>query len=203
MHTTPATLDMASWPLRTDRLVIRQATPDDLDATWRYRSLPEVSEWLTGAPTTREAYAEKFLDVERLAQTLVIDLAGDEPAVIGDLMVSIEDAWSQTEVAEQARGVQAELGWVIHPDQQGHGYASEAVIEVIRMCFEDLHLRRITAGCFAANDASWRMMEKLGMRRETATVRESLHRSGQWMDGYGYAILADEWRERITRSRDR
>jgi hypothetical protein len=31
------------------------------------------------------------------------------------------------------------------------------------------------------------------MRRETHTVSESLHRSGEWMDGLGYALLADEW----------
>ncbi len=52
----------------------------------------------------------------------------------------------------------------------------------------------MTANCFAANDASWRLMERVGMRRELHTVRESLHRSGQWPDGMGYALLADEWR---------
>jgi RimJ/RimL family protein N-acetyltransferase len=37
-------------------------------------------------------------------------------------------------------------------------------------------------------------MEKLGMRRELYAVRESLHRTGEWLDGAGYALLADEWR---------
>jgi RimJ/RimL family protein N-acetyltransferase len=37
-------------------------------------------------------------------------------------------------------------------------------------------------------------MERVGMRREQHTVRDALHRSGEWMDGYGYALLADEWR---------
>ncbi len=59
----------------------------------------------------------------------------------------------------------------------------------------ELGLRRVTAGCFAANEASWRLMERVGMRREIHTVRESLHRSGEWLDGMGYALLADEWRE--------
>jgi RimJ/RimL family protein N-acetyltransferase len=31
------------------------------------------------------------------------------------------------------------------------------------------------------------------MRRETHSVRDGLHRSGEWMDGYVYALLADEW----------
>ena len=34
------------------------------------------------------------------------------------------------------------------------------------------------------------------MRREQHTVRDALHRSGEWMDGFGYALLADEWRVR-------
>jgi RimJ/RimL family protein N-acetyltransferase len=51
----------------------------------------------------------------------------------------------------------------------------------------------VTANCFLENDASWRLMERLGMRRELHTRRESLHRSGRWLDGLGYAILDDEW----------
>lgn len=90
--------------------------------------------------------------------------------------------------------MQAELGWVLHPDYAGHGYATEAVHALIRICFEDLRLRRITANCFADNVSSWRLMERVGMRRELATVRDSLHRSGRWLDGFGYALLADEWR---------
>jgi RimJ/RimL family protein N-acetyltransferase len=144
------------------------------------------------APATRDAFAERFLDAERLAQTLVVELPGADAPVIGDLMVAIQDAWAQSEVAEQAKAVQAELGWVLHPEHQGHGYAREAVAAMIAMCFQDLGLRRVTAGCFAANEASWRMAAKLGMRREATTVEESLHRSGEWMDGYGYALL-DEW----------
>jgi RimJ/RimL family protein N-acetyltransferase len=36
-------------------------------------------------------------------------------------------------------------------------------------------------------------MERVGLRRETHAVRESLHRSGRWLDVVGYALLADEW----------
>ena len=32
------------------------------------------------------------------------------------------------------------------------------------------------------------------MRREAHAVSDSLHRSGRWLDGYGYALLAEEWR---------
>lgn len=183
--------EAVSWPVRTARLTLRPAVADDLAATWEYRRLPEVSRWLTRAPATPEEYREQFLDPERLARTVVVELEGE---VIGDLMLKVEDAWAQAEVADRARGTQAELGWVLHPEHAGHGYATEAVRALIDLAFDDLGLRRVTAGCFAANEASWRLMERVGMRRETVTVRESLHRSGEWLDGMGYALLADERR---------
>lgn len=183
--------EAVSWPVRTARLTLRPAVADDLAATWEYRRLPEVSRWLTRAPATPEEYREQFLDPERLARTVVVELEGE---VIGDLMLKVEDAWAQAEVADRARGTQAELGWVLHPEHAGHGYATEAVRALIDLAFDDMGLRRVTAGCFAANEASWRLMERVGMRRETVTVRESLHRSGEWLDGMGYALLADERR---------
>lgn len=183
-------LEGISWPLRTDRLTLRPATRADVEATWRFRRLGDVSRWITRAPGTLEEYRVDFEDVGSLAKTLVVELDGE---VIGDLMLRVEDAWAQAEVADRARGVQAELGWVLHPDHAGNGYATEAVRELIRLCFEDLDLRRVTANCFADNVASWKMMERLGMRRETYTVRDSLHRSGTWLDGMGYALLAEEW----------
>ena len=108
-------------------------------------------------------------------------------------MLRREDAWAQLDVADQARGAQAELGWVLDPAYTGHGYATEAVRELLRYCFEDLGVRRVVANCFLDNDTSWRLMERVGMRRELHAVRESLHRSGRWLDTVGYAILAEEW----------
>ncbi|ABL84132.1 MULTISPECIES: GNAT family protein [unclassified Nocardioides] len=189
-------LGAVAWPVRTDRLRIRRATPDDLDPTWSFRRLPEVGEWVTWTAEDRERYAEQFLDPGRLASTLVVERDG---RVIGDLMLRIEDAWAQGEVAPLAAGVQAELGWTLDPAHTGRGYATEAVAEVLRICFEELGLRRVVALCFTDNTASWRLMERVGMRREAHHVRDSLHRSGEWLDGYAYALLADEWRGRRGR----
>jgi RimJ/RimL family protein N-acetyltransferase len=183
-------LDAMDWPARTDRLTIRPATMDDLEAIWAYRRLEEVTRWLTRAPATIEEFRPHLEEPTSLAKTLVIELDGE---VIGELMLQIDDAWAQAEVEEQAAGVQAELGWVLHPDHAGHGYATEAVRELIRLCFEVLGLRRVTANCFADNGASARLMQRVGMRLEIHTLRESLHRSGEWLDGMGYALLADEW----------
>jgi RimJ/RimL family protein N-acetyltransferase len=189
--TTPSVLER---PLRTERLTLRSATPQDVELTWAYRRLDSANEWLTGAPADVDAYRAVFLEPARLASTVVVERDGEAgPVVIGDLMLKREDAWAQTEVVDQARGAQVELGWVLDPRWTGQGYATEAVRELLRYCFEELGARRAVAGCFLDNDASWRLMERVGMRRETHAVRDALHRSGAWLDSLVYAILADEW----------
>jgi RimJ/RimL family protein N-acetyltransferase len=47
----------------------------------------------------------------------------------------------------------------------------------------------------ADNAGSWRLMERLGMRREAHFVKNCYH-DGVWVDEYVYAILAEEWREK-------
>lgn len=182
-------LNRAQWPVHTNRLMIRRAGIEDADAIWAYRRLPDVYQWLTSMPGDQSNWAEQLR--RRLPRTLVIEHDG---RTIGDLMVRVQDAWTQSEVSDQGRGTEAELGWVLDPAYAGHGYATEAVSELLRVCFTELGLRRVVAHCFVCNSASWRLMERLGMRRETHTVQDSLHRDLGWLDGYSYALLASEWR---------
>lgn len=191
-ETVPALTDL-DWPARTDRLRLRPATAADSDETWRYHRLEPVRRWMTYFSQTADEHRARFTEPARLARTLVVEL-GD--TVIGDVKIDIEDAWAQNEVADRAKRTQAELGWCLHPDYTGRGYATEAVTEMIRLAFKDLGLRRVTALCFADNEPSWRLMERVGMRREMHTVADSLHRSKGWIDGLGYALLAGEWRDR-------
>lgn len=183
------------WPIRTERLRIRPLAPADVDVMWGWRRLPDVNRWLGLAPDTIEAFRERYLDPDRLAAMHLIELIADDGAAvpIGDLMIKVGDAWAQLEVAEQARGVEAELGWVLDPAHTGRGYATEAIRAVIDVCFGPLGLRRVHAGCFAHNEPSWRLMERLGMRREEFSRKTALHRSGEWLDGMNYGVLAEEW----------
>jgi RimJ/RimL family protein N-acetyltransferase len=183
-------LDTLEWPARTRRLLLRRATPDDLDATWAYRRLPAVNDWLGAGTETYDAYRERYSRDKRLADLLIVERDG---RVIGDLMLKVEDAWAQEEVAGQARCVQGEAGWAFDPAAGGKGYATEAVRALIGLCFGPLGLRRLHADCFFDNEPSWRLMERLGMRRELHSVKESLHRKKGWLDGLSYALLAEEW----------
>ncbi|HYU86459.1 MAG TPA: GNAT family protein [Kribbellaceae bacterium] len=186
----PAPLPALERPLRTERLTLRPATAADADATFAYRRLEAVGRWLTEVPTELETYRATFAEPARLATTIVLELDGQ---LIGDFMLRVEDARSQAEVADQARNTQAELGWVLHLAHTGRGYATEAVRALLTYCFDELKVRRVVANCFLDNDAAWRLMERVGMRREVHAVAESLHRSGEWLDTVAYAILASEW----------
>ena len=185
------TLDDLDWPVLSDRLTVRRLGDPDVAATWRYRRLPDVNRWLPYAPEDLAAYAELFQDPDRRGRTLVVEL---QDVVVGDLFLMQKDGWSQLEVRDAGQGCEAELGWALDPAYGGRGLATEAVEGLLRICFEDLGLRRVTAGCFADNVPSWRLMERVGMRRELHAVQESLHRELGWVDGFGYALLADEWR---------
>lgn len=186
----PAGRDGVAWPLTTERLLLRPATPADAAAVWRYRRHPDVARWMTAMPVDEAAFTARFVAPERLGPTVVVEL---DQVVIGDLMLRVEDGWGQAEVASATLSTQAELGWAFDPAFHGRGLAAEAAGRLIEACFTELGLRRLTAGCFLDNAPSWQLMERLGMRREGTFRADSLHRDGGWLDSCTYALLRDEW----------
>ncbi|WP_151082100.1 GNAT family N-acetyltransferase [Nocardioides cynanchi] len=187
---TTAVFDRVGWPVRTARLTVRPATSGDLRSIFETRTLPDVGQWMPDRPTSYPEFVLRFGELGVLARTLVMELDG---VVIGDLYLHVTDAWAQEDVADRA-GQEGEIGWCLSPAHQGHGYVSEAAAELVRICFEDLGVRRVSAAAFADNVPSLRIMERLGMRQESHGVRDSLHRDLGWIDGVVYALLAEEWR---------
>ena len=182
----PRTLNDLSWPRRTERLTVGRLAPEDADALWALKSNQELNRWTTRLYASRQEFRA---DWDALATTHL--MAHCYGRLAAYLMVKLQDAWSQADVTEQARGQQVELGWVVAPWAQGRGVATELVREGLAIAF-DMGVHRVEAGCFAENTGSWKVMEKVGMRREIHTVRDCMHRDGQWHDGYGYAMLAEE-----------
>ena len=128
-----STVARVSWPVRTERLTLRAATTDDVEATWAYRRLDVVAEWLTSLPTDIDDYRKTFNEPGRLGDAVIAEHDGQ---LVGDFMLRAEDAWAQADVAEQAKDKQVELGWVLDPAYTGRGYATEAVRALIAVCFE-------------------------------------------------------------------
>lgn len=182
-----------TWPKHTARLTLRPPVEDDLKAIWQFRRLEQVGLWMTDLSGDWSEFVERARKPEWASTTLTIEHNG---VLIGDLMLREANPYAQGEVKEQVVSTGAEIGWSIDPAYGGQGYATEAAAELLRVAFEELGLHRVTALCFADNEASWRLMERLGMRREAHNVKDSLHRDRGWVDGLAYAILAEEWAAR-------
>ena len=91
----------------------------------------------------------------------------------------------------------ANIGYEIAPDYWRQGYATEAALALVAFGFKRLQLHRIWAHCLTENLASWRVLEKIGMKRE-GCLRETELIKGYWGNSYIYAILHHEWNSNKT-----
>jgi RimJ/RimL family protein N-acetyltransferase len=182
------------YPIVTERLVLRPFEADDLQALYAIQSRPEVVRYLYWGVRTldevRTVLAERLRQVRIADEGEKLNLAvqrRDTGALVGDVNL----VW----LSRQHR--QGEIGFVLHPDHHGRGFAVEAADIMLRLGFEELGLHRIIGRCDGRNAASARVMEKLGMRRE-AHLRQNEIVKGEWTDEMVYAMLADEWPRRIA-----
>ncbi len=177
------------FPLTTDRLRLRPFTRGDVDAVFGYRGREDVARYLFDPPLSREECALAIQ--QRTAQSgfaeegdrivLAVETLDD-----GKLVGEVSLIWRSVEAR------QGEMGWIFHPAFQGRGYASEAANAMLDLGFTGGDLHRIFARCDARNEPSWRLMERLGMRRE-AHFREHALFKGGWDEEFYYAILRKEW----------
>lgn len=91
-----------------------------------------------------------------------------------------------------ARRSQAELGYWVRSDRTRRGYAAEAARAMMRYAFEGLQLHKVRADVAVGNDASVRVLEKLGFVRE-GMLREDRPVGGQFLDHWRYGLLAREF----------
>lgn len=89
--------------------------------------------------------------------------------------------------------VSGTLSYWLFDAYRGRGFASEAVSLLVDYAFGALGLHRIEAAVFAENDASRRLLERLGFVHE-GTLRECRLLDGTYGDADRYAVLEDEWR---------
>ena len=187
-----ATLYAPSYPIVTERVRLRPFSRGDVDAVFAYRSLAEVAEYLFDQPMSHEECAEAVR-----ARTTQIAFAGEGDKILlaverkddGRLIGEVSLIWRS--VADQ----QAEIGYILHPAEQGHGYATEAATALLAFAFETVGAHRVYARCDARNAASASVMQRLGMHEE-AHFREHTHFKGRWDEELIYAILAEEWPSR-------
>jgi RimJ/RimL family protein N-acetyltransferase len=181
-----------TYPLETDRLLLRPYGDDDLEALHDLERRAETAHYLYNQPLDLEA---THTLLQRRAAMTAIDDDHDELALVATLKASGDHVGHVMLQRRSREHRQGEIGYVLHPDHQGRGYATEAAALLLRLGFEELGMHRIVGRLDARNVASAKVLERLGMRRE-ALLRENEFVKGEWCDELVYAILASEWRER-------
>ncbi len=180
--------DPKPWfPIRTERLVLREFRPTNEADVHAYGSDPVVSRFMDWGPNDEAATREVM---QRWAKTQAIwprdevNLAVEHVAdgrVIGSIRLGTRDRAHRT----------ADFGHSYHQAYWRRGYAAEAAQALFAVGFGDLGLHRIWATADVRNIASWRLLEKLGMRRE-AHFRQDVLVKGAWRDSFLYAMLDEE-----------
>jgi len=176
-------------PIRTERLLLRAFEESDFGGLYSYRSRPDVTRYLYWGPE-KEAEVRIALDKKISATTIqeegdFIALAAVElrtNRLVGDLTL-----WWRSR--EHSLG---EIGFMVHPDHQGRGFATEGAREMLRLGFEGLGLHRVIGSTEARNEASARVLQKLGMRREAHLVENEFVKGG-WQSEIIFAMLDREW----------
>jgi RimJ/RimL family protein N-acetyltransferase len=178
-------------PIETERLLLRKYEDRDVADILEYSSdadpvLARNLDWEVSAEGVK-AYWEAQREIDPTTDpkwfSLVVELKA-EGKVIGQVGIG---------VAKTGEHRQGTIGWLLGRKHQGQGLATEAARALLGFGFDHLGLHRISARTGKDNVRSWRLMERLGMRRE-AHFRESHVVEGEWRDEFVYAVLAEEWR---------
>lgn len=188
-----ATITITS-PIVTERLVLRPFTLDDLDDLYGIQSRPDIVRYLYWDVRSRDEVRDvlkRKTQQTRLAEqddALVLAIAapgaeGTRTGVIGEIILW----WRSVEHR------QGEIGFVLHPDHQGRGFAAESAAAVLDLAFGELGLHRVYGRTDGRNTASAALMRRLGMRQEAHFVHNEIFK-GEWGDELVFAILENEWR---------
>lgn len=170
--------------LVTRRLRLSPLGPALLESTYAYAADPENTRYMVFYPVQSREELLTFLqqvDAEwKREQPSFYELAiWRQNQHIG----AISLYWDETKTT-------GELGWILHPQYHGHGYATEAAQAVMAFAMETRPLIRFIAHCDSENIPSTRVMEKLGMTR-IACEKGRKNRSSEeerWEYTYEYRL---------------
>lgn len=166
--------------IETERLILRRFRESDLSDLYAYLSNPNV--------VVFEPY--RPMDMEEVKENLAWRISTEE-------MIAVELKETGTLIGNVylgKRDFQAlELGFVFQETYWNRGYARESCEKLIDLAFQR-EIHRIYAECDPQNVSSWKLLERLGFRRE-GHLRKNVYfwknEAGKpiWKDTYVYGLL--------------
>lgn len=158
--------------VRTPRLILRTARPDDLDGLHAVLSDPRATLWWSTPP-------HETLDQTRAWLKGMIANGPDHP----DFVVERDGRV----IGKAGFYALPDVGYILHPDAWGQGLATEAVGAAVDHVFATRDLDTLTADVDPENAASIRLLERLGFLR-TGFAERTWNVGGVWKDSFYYAL---------------
>lgn len=173
-------------PISTPRLTLREFVKSDFDAILAYSADPRVTKYLFFGPRDADGtadYLEGLLASQQELPRTRFELAVEESGssrVIGACDLSLIE-----------RNV-VDLGYMLGLADWGKGYATEISLALIDAAFFDLRAERIISTVDVNNQASIRVLEKVGMRWE-AVFRKHRRAKNRWWDCHLFVLPREVW----------
>lgn len=173
--------------LNTPRLLLRRLRLDDAADLYEYLSDPQTYRFEPGEPLERAQADERAADLAASPHFWAVVLRSTGK-MIGQLYLA------QITPLEH---LTCELGYILSPAYQRQGYGAEAAGALVRQALTADGMHRVVAHCNPENTASWKLLERIGFRREGLHRQDIFFRrnaAGEplWTDTYVYALLAAE-----------
>ena len=156
----------------TSRLKLRSARADDLEAMHAVLSDPRATRWWSTPPHDSVEQTVAWLDS-------MIANGPDNPDFVIErdgMVIGKAGFWKLPEV-----------GYILHPDHWGQGFAGEAVEAAIGHVFATRDIEELTADVDPENAASIRLLERLGFNR-TGFAERTWNIGGEWKNSLYYGL---------------
>lgn len=163
--------------LRTDRLIIRPYTEDDLLVFHEICRNPNIGNNGGWKPHESIVESEQILKYYFIQEPFRWAVARRDTK---ELIGSIGFSWDEKRTYDEVKS----LGYWLNEMYWGQGYMTEAVRAVVKYAFENLNFEYISADCYADNFGSRRVLEKAGFEFEG-----TLHRGAKSADGKIHDLL--------------
>lgn len=173
--------------LQSERIVYKRITPENSEDMYEYSKSEEVTKYLLWTPHISLAQTRRYV---KLLQKKY------DCGAFWDFGLNYKEngkfigTCGITSFDEKDGSV--EIGYVISPDYWGKGFATEAARTVMRFCFENFDCNRICGKFMEGNNASMRVMMKLGMSLE-GIYRHSMYVKGDYKTIHVYDITKDKF----------
>lgn len=181
-------MEINMFIFESERLIIRRFCKEDWKDLFEYLSVEAVVKYEPYGVFTEEACMKEAVNRSENEAFWAVCLK-ENNKLIGNLYFNRR---------EPKAFMTWEIGYVFNPLYYGKGYATEACRVIMKYAFEEEGAHRIMARCNPENSASWRLMERLSMRREGYFRKIAFFKSTPegkpiWHDAYEYSILEEEF----------